>query len=403
MWVLIGGRVITGIGAGGMVPISMAITADLISPRERGKWMGMSQVLFGGFTIVAPAFGGWITDSLGWRWIFYSVAILGGVSLTVAWFGIRVERPARRHQLDFVGASLIMGSAGALLIAVTLGGDQYAWESPVIVSLLASAAVLLVLLPFWERRVVEPIIPLTLFGNRTFVVAQIGIVGSHGTLLSTMTLAPLVVQGVLGLSAARAGSLMLGYSIALIVVGFLAGQFMTRTGHYRGLLLMSPLILAYGCYRLTQLGLHSTEREATLDLIILGAGIAPLAGTIIVVVQNAVGWELQGMASAATAFSRIMGGAIAVAVVGAILTARVGSELQKRMPDVHDPRGEFSALVAGRSDPRHSEVRAAFAASAPGAFAVLIPLLGLTFVAMLFVEPRDLRRTLREAAVEPLP
>ncbi len=400
MPVLIAGRVINGLGAGGMVPISMAIAADLISPRERGKWTGLQQAVFGGIGIMAPAIGGWIADTASWRWNFFIVVGLGVVSLTVVWFGVRIPRPARPHQIDYLGAALIMAGAGTLLLAVTWGGEQFAWSSPIIVGLLVISAAALAAFPLREVRVSEPIFPLALFRNRTFTLAQIGIVGSHSVLLSTLTLGPLVIQGVLGLSATAAGSLMIGYGLTSMAVAVAVGQWVSRTGSYRPVLVASPIVLAVSCYGLAHLDGRSTTVEAGLDLVLFGAGIGGLNGTLIVVVQNAVAPTLQGVASAGMAFTRILAGAVAVAVVGAVMTARVGAELAKRLPGAHVTNLSVGALidVHRASTPDARLFREAFIAGAPGAFMILLPLLVVTVGAMAMLEKRDLRRTLTETS-----
>jgi EmrB/QacA subfamily drug resistance transporter len=406
MPLLIAGRLIAGIGAGGMVPISATITADLISPRERAKWIGVSQVLFSTFSIGAPAIGGWITDLLGWRWTFYSVGILGAVALVVAWLVIRIEIPSEKKTLDYVGAGLVMVGACTLLLAIVWGGDVYAWSSPVILGLLASSAVLLLLFGVWEARIAEPIFPLSLFGNRTFAAAQVGIVGIHVALLATMTYAPMLVQGILGVTASEAGLLMLANGVTLMLAGLLVGFAVSHTGRFRGILLASPVLLAIGCIGLMRLDLRSTVLEAMLYLVILGVGTSLSSGTLIVVVQNAVSARVQGVASAGMAFTRLMGATIGVAIVGAVLNARVAAELATRVPGARLDGQTLNSLFTGGTEAARSagfqQLREAFQAGAPGAFAVVIPLLAVSFVAMLFIESRELRPTVAEPVLEPL-
>jgi EmrB/QacA subfamily drug resistance transporter len=401
MPVAIAGRVITGVGAGGMVPISMAITADLIAPRERGKWLGISGVLFGGFTAVAPVTGGWITDVAGWRWCFFSVAIAGAVALVVAVLYVRIERVQRDREIDFLGAGLIIAGVGSFLVAISFGGEQYAWDSPVVLGLFAAAAVFLAGFAWWYPRAPDPIVPLRLLRGRTFAMTQLGTMGAHGTLLSTVTFAPLLVQGVFGVSAADAGAMLVAYSIALLLVGFLSGQVVSRTGVYRPLLIASPLVCAVGATMLTQITPESPLAVAVVALLVIGVGLGLITGTIIVVAQNAVRSDEQAAASAMTAFTRILNGAVVVAIVGVVMTARVGAELQERLPGVDAAQLSLAAAAGGSealSAAEQEQARAAFAAGAPGAFAVLLPLLALSAVAMLMTERIELRRTLKETA-----
>jgi EmrB/QacA subfamily drug resistance transporter len=406
MPVLLGGRALMGLGAGGMVPIAMAITADLMAPRERGKWQGVSGVVFGGSTLLAPALGGWISDTFGWRWTFFALVPFCLVAAAVAWFGVTYDHPKVAQRLDYGGAALVVAAVGSLLLAVTWGGDRYAWTSAPVIALVAAALAFTAVFVWWESRVANPIVPLSLYRNRTFTAAQFGLLGTHSVLFVATMESPLILQGVLGVSASAAGSLMIPYSAGILVSGLVAGTIVTRTGHYRPVLLASPLILAFGCYRLTQLDLASTPAEAAMLLAVLGVGNGLTAGTLVVVVQNAVPDRAQGVASAGIAFTRIISGAVAIAVVGALLSMRVGHELARRAAGTAFSASSLRSIVEkGSADAHAVVVREAFAAAAPGVYWFLLPPLAVAFSAMFFIERRELRRTVHDDVpeVEPTP
>lgn len=406
MNMLIVGRAIQGVGAGGLIPIVMAVIGDLVAPRERGKWQGLIGAVLGFASVAGPATGGWISDNTSWRWAFFVTLPFGLLALAVVWGGFKMEPAHRSHQVDYVGAALLTAGSTTGLLATVWGGVQYPWSSPQIVGLYAVCALATSIFLWWERRAPEPIIPLGLFRNRTFSAAQIALFAVGAGMFGTIMFIPLFIQAVLGESATSSGAILTPLMLGLIVASVLTGQFVSRTGHYKEVLLAGPLVLIGGFYLLTQLDVRSTIGETTRDMVIVGVGLGLGMQTYMLVVQNAVPQRLLGVATSTTQFSRTMGATIGVTVMGAVLTTRLHDELARRVPEeaMRAAEGRLSpgALIGGGRDQLPPAIlehlRDALAAAIHPVFVLGLPLMATALVATLFVERRELRRTVGEPA-----
>ncbi len=409
MTVLIVGRAIQGLGAGGLIPLAMAVIGDLIAPRERGKWQGLTGAVFGVASVVGPATGGWISDNASWRWAFFVSLPFGLLALVVVQRGFTMEPVHRDHTIDYTGAALLSAGLSAGLLATVWGGAQYPWGSPEIVGLFVASVVLLVSFVFWERRVPEPIMPLDLFRNRTFAASQVALFFIGAAMFGTIIYIPLFVQGVLGESATSSGAILTPLMLSLIGASVAAGQIVSRTGRYKAVLLTSPIVLLIGFALLSRLDAGSTLHETTRDMIVVGLGLGLGLQTFVLVVQNAVPRSMMGVATASTQFFRTIGATIGVTVMGALLTTRLHDELAGRLSPAELARlgGTASpgALVAGGAAGLPADVAAALrdalGAAIHPVFALGIPLMALALAATLLVERRELRRSVHEGPAEP--
>jgi EmrB/QacA subfamily drug resistance transporter len=409
MTVLILGRALQGLGAGGLIPLAMAVIGDLIAPRERGRWQGLTGAVFGVASVVGPATGGWISDNASWRWAFFVSLPFGLLALVVVQKGFTMEPTHREHSIDYVGAALLTAGLSAGLLATVWGGTQYPWASAEIAGLFAVSALVLAVFVAWERRAREPILPLDLFRNRTFAASQVALFFIGAAMFGTILYVPLFVQGVLGESATSSGAILTPLMLALIGASVAAGQLVSRTGRYKGVLLTSPVVLAVGFWLLSQLDVHSTLHETTRDMIVVGLGLGLGTSTFVLVVQNAVPRSVMGVATASTQFFRTIGATIGVTVMGAMLTSNLHNELSDRLTPAQlaDAGGAASpgSLVAGGAASLPPAIAAALrdalGAAIQPVFAIGVPLMVLALAATFFVERRELRRSVHEAPAEP--
>jgi EmrB/QacA subfamily drug resistance transporter len=376
MGMLIAGRAIQGLGAGGLIPLAIAAIGDIIPPRRRGKWQGVTGAVFAASSVLGPATGGWLTDNASWRWCFFVNLPLAALALTVVWFGF-VRRPRREeHSIDYVGAVLLTAGAAAGLLAAVWGGTEYPWSSPVVIGLFVTAAVLLGSFVFQERRAKEPILPLELFRERIFSAAAVAVFALGAAMFVTIIYVPLFVQGVLGESASDSGAVLTPLMLGIITTSMVAGQLVSRTGHYRPVLLAGPPLLATGFFLLAGLGVHSSQLDVTRDVVIVGLGVGLMMQTLTVAVQNSVSRRVIGVATASTQFFRTVGATVGVTVMGAIVTMRLGG----------NPAGASPARLAGALHP---------------VFVIALGLAAIVFIAVLFVPHIELRQTMEEKVKQP--
>ena len=377
MGMLIAGRAIQGLGAGGLIPLAIAAIGDIIPPRLRGKWQGFTGTVFAASSVLGPAVGGWLTDNGSWRWCFFVNLPLAAVALVVVWFGF-VRRPApEKHTIDYVGALLLTASAAAGLLAAVWGGTQYPWGSPIIIGLFLVAAVLATAFVLWERQTEEPILPLELFEGRTFSAATVASFSVGAAMFGAIIYVPLFVQRVLGESASSSGVVLTPLMLGIITMSILAGQIVSRTGHYRPVLMAGPPLLAAGFLLLAQIDVGTSELTVTRDVVIVGFGIGLMMQTLIVAVQNAVGRRRIGVATASIQFFRTVGAMTGVSVMGAIVTARLGGAVGG---------GVTPAELAGALHP---------------IFYLAIGLAAVALAAVVFVPHIELRQTMEDAATSP--
>ena len=317
-------RGIQGIGAGGLMTLAMTTIADLVAPRERGRYQGLFGAAFAFSSIAGPLLGGFITSGLSWRWIFYVNLPIGLVALAFFTFGF--HRPHHRvvHRIDYAGVAFLTSGTVALLLVLSMGGVQYPWSSPLIIGLAASAAALCLLLIITERRSAEPVFSPYLFRNRVFVIAS----GTMGLtflgLFGAAVFLPLFFQLVLGHAPAQAGLLMAPMTGGVVVSSFLGGRLVSRTGKYKvfpvaGLAAASLSFLAV----MAAASLHAGIVVIEVSLIVLGLGFGLVMPNLMVAIQNAVGLRELGVATATASFFRSLGGTFGVALSGAIMTSQL--------------------------------------------------------------------------------
>jgi EmrB/QacA subfamily drug resistance transporter len=325
---LIACRAIQGIGAGGLIVGSQAIIGDVIPPRQRGRYMGYFGATFALSSVLGPLAGGWFTQHLSWRWIFYINVPIG----IAAFFTIAavLHIPVKRipHKIDFGGLALLSAGVTSIILLTTWGGAQYAWGSPVIVGMAIGSLALLGAFCVVETRVEEPIIPLKLFRIRTFSVATLVSFVIGFTMFGAIVYLPLYLQVVDGSSPTKSGLQLLPLVGGLLVTFIISGQLVSRTGRYKVFPILGTAITALGLTLLTQLHPGTSYGLVALYMFVIGLGLGLVMQVLVVAVQNTVPHALLGTATSTATFFRTIGGAFGVAALGAVFNNRLLAQLR---------------------------------------------------------------------------
>lgn len=342
---LIAFRGLQGLGAGGLVPLSQAAIADLFSPRERGRYQGYIGAVWATAAIAGPLLGGTLTDSASWRWIFLINLPLGAFALIVVVRTMKIAHAPREHSIDYTGALLLTAGVTAVLLASAWGGTSYAWNSAPVVIAAALGVAALAAFGALERRVREPLLPLALFRNRTFAVATTAALLIGGVLFGVTIYVPVFVQRVLGSSATASGVVLIPLSLGWVCASVASGQVISRTGRYKAFPIVGSLLVLAGCVLLALLGEDSSRAVVTLDLTVIGLGMGSMFQTFVIATQNRIARSEMGVATAAIQFFRSMGGSLAVAGLGALLTARLAGGLPEATHAVFVAIVPLAALI----------------------------------------------------------
>jgi EmrB/QacA subfamily drug resistance transporter len=392
---LIGFRALQGLGAGGLMVGAQAIIADIVPPRERGRYMGLIGSVFAVASVAGPLLGGFFVDQLSWRWVFYVNMPVGAIAVAIVIFKLHLPAQTLRHKIDYLGAALLTGSVGALTLFTTWGGNQYAWGSPTIVGLAVAGAVLLAAFVWQERRAPEPIVPLKLFRSSVFRVASgMGFLVGFA-MFGAIIFLPLFLQIVYGVSATSSGLRMLPLMAGLLAASIASGRAISRFGRYRVFPIAGTAILVAGMALLSQLGVDTAPWLASVYMLVVGVGIGLVMQVLVLVVQNDVGREDIGVATSTATFFRSVGGSFGVAIFGAIFASRLAGELS------HLPRSVVAHLGGGvhlspaqaaqLSPAVHTDFLYAFAHSLHGVFLWGTALAIVPFVLSWFLREVPLR------------
>src|SRR6266851_1616686 len=318
-------RAFQGIGAGALIPIAITIVGDLFTPRERGKWQGLTGGVFGLSAIIGPTLGGWITQNTTWRWIFYVNLPIGIAALLVLIFLMPTLRGrAKDVSIDYVGAALLVLGTVPLLLGFTFAGSQYDWLSPQIIGLFVGAFVALasfIVYEAWlERRGGQPIIEPSLFKNSIFSVSTLVTMIFGMALFGGIFFIPLYVQGVVGSSATSSGLVLTPLMLTSVVGSVVSGQLVSRLGKYKWIAIMGMLVSVAGVLLLVCLNVNSTNNDVLLAMLVLGLGLGIGMSLYTLIVQNALPTKI-GQSTATLTFFRQIGGTIALAAMGSVMTA----------------------------------------------------------------------------------
>jgi EmrB/QacA subfamily drug resistance transporter len=331
---LIAFRAIQGLGAGGLIVGAQAIIGDVVPMRDRGRYTGLIGTAFAVASVAGPLIGGFFTESLSWRWVFYINLPVGAIALVVVAASLHGTMSKVEHKIDYFGATFMSGSVVCLILALTWGGTTYGWASRTILGLFAMCLILLVVFIYIESNAEEPIVPLHLFGNRVFRV-------SFGTgailgfsMFGALTFLPLFLQVVHGASPTSSGLQMVPIMAFVLMMSIYSGRRITATGTYRRFPIRGTAMLVVAMVLFSLLGVHTPYWKLAIYMAVLGIGMGLTMQVLLLSAQNSVGYSELGVATSLAAFSRSIGGSIGVAMFGTIFNNRLTHNLPAQVAKI---------------------------------------------------------------------
>jgi EmrB/QacA subfamily drug resistance transporter len=394
---LIGFRALQGIGAGGLMVGAQAIIGDIVPPRERGRYMGVIGSVFAVASVAGPLLGGFFVDNLSWRWVFYVNLPVGALAILIVITRLRLHTPHSWHRIDYLGAGLLSGGVGALIMLTTWGGSEYAWGSATIVGLGVAGAAMLAAFLWWEGRVPEPILPLRLFRSSVFSVSSAMGFAIGMAMFGAIIFIPLFLQLVYGASPSSSGLRMLPLMAGLLVASVASGRAISSMGRYKVFPIAGTAILVAGMYLLSLLRVGTAPWLASVYMVVVGVGIGLVMQVLVLVVQNDVRPQDIGVATSTATFFRSVGGAFGVAIFGTIFASRLAGQLAQLPRSVIDRLGSgvhLNPAQARQLPPTvHADFLRAFAHSLHGVFLWGMAMAVVPFLLSWLLKEVPLRRT----------
>ncbi|MFG2876617.1 MDR family MFS transporter [Streptomyces sp. NPDC048337] len=410
MSLLILWRGVQGIGAGGLMVTSMALIADVVPLRERGKYQGAIGAVFGVATVIGPLLGGLFTDHLSWRWAFYVNVPIAVLVVAAAARTIPSVRAAGRPRIDYLGIALVAAGSSALILATSWGGNEYAWGSGTIIGLFAGGAVALALFCVAETRAAEPMLPMRLFRNPVFTVCSVLSFVVGFAMLGAMTFLPTYLQYVDGDSATVSGVRTLPLVIGLLIASVFSGNVTSKTGRYRIFPIVGCAVMGVGLYLLSRMGPGTGAWLESSYMFVLGAGIGLCMQVLTIAVQNTVDYADLGTATSGVTFFRTLGSSFGTAVFGTIYANSLGPELKAGVAEAARATGTDPARLGAAAqspqgvhalDPAEAgPVIDAYAQALHTVFLWTVPVAVVGFVVALFLKQVHLRDTARAGSTD---
>ena len=388
-------RVFQGIGAGGLAALSQIVMADIISPRERGRYAGLFGAVMAVATVGGPLLGGVITDGLGWRWTFFVGLPIAVVALVLLQRTLHLpKRPKQKVTIDYLGIVLISAGVSLLLLWVTFAGNDFEWISVPSLLMVGGAALLLVIAVVVELKAKEPVIPLGLFKNRTFTLSVIASISVGVALFGTAVFLSQYMQLARGATPTESGLLTIPMMAGVLISSTVIGALVSRRGKWKGYMITGSALMVVGSILLAQLHYDTDFWYVGVAMFVLGAGVGMVMQNLVLVVQNTTEVKNLGVATSAVTFFRSLGGTIGVAVMGSILGTVVAENIKSGIGGL-DPEQQLEAaktLGAG-TIPQISQlpdflrvvVESAYGTGVGSVFLAAVPLTIVTLIAVIFL------------------
>lgn len=385
-------RAFQGLGAGGLMALATVLVTDIISPRERGKFMGLMGGVMAVSQIGGPLLGGVLTDTASWRWNFFVGLPFAIAAIVVLQRTLHLPKVARRVvKIDYWGAGLISAGVSTLLLWVTFAGQNFEWLSWQTYLMVGGAVAALVAAVLVERVTAEPIIPLRLFRNRTFVLAVVASVAVGLALFGTAVFLSQYMQVARGKTPTESGLLTIPMIVGTFVASTLFGQLITRFGRYKAIMVTGAALLAASLFALSTIDYHTSFVLISVYLFFLGTSMGMLMQNLVLAVQNTLAVEEMGAGTSTVAFFRTLGGAVGVSVLGAVLASKVTSSIQSGLTQLGVPAGSMGGSnavpdVNTLPGPIKDLVERAYGDGIADIFLVAVPLALVALVAVVFLK-----------------
>jgi EmrB/QacA subfamily drug resistance transporter len=392
-------RALQGVGGGGLMIGAQAIIADLVSPRERGKYMGLIGGAFGLASISGPLLGGFITDYWSWRWVFYINLPLGAAALAVIIPSLQLRKPGGpRPRLDYPGTALLAAASAAVILLTSWAGTIYAWDSPVIIGLGAGAVVAVVLFAAVERRAAEPVLPLRLFRNRNFALPTLIGIAVGIAMFSTIAYMPTFLQMVNGATAIQSGLMMIPMVAGMLTATIGSGQLISHTGRYKIYPVLGAVLIIAGLVLLSRISDTTPYAFTAAGMVVMGLGLGCIMQNLVLIVQNSVPQRTMGAAISTTNYFRQIGATFGISLFGSIFINRLAGQFAGAPAGVPDVgTAGFSSLspavLRAMPAPVRTAIAHAFGQAMPPIFLLAVPLIVVALVLALCIREIPLSET----------